>query len=46
MDAKKPLSIILSLVLVCNTTVLALAEENPTDVGDTSTAIVETMCIR
>lgn len=42
MDAKKPLSIILSLVLACNTTVLALAEENPTDVGDTSTAIVET----
>lgn len=42
MDAKKPLSIILSLVLACNTTVLALAEENTTDVGDTSTAIVET----
>ena len=42
MDAKKPLSIILSLVLACNTTVLALAEENPTDVGNTSTAIVET----
>ena len=42
MDAKKPLSIILSLVLACNTTVLALAEENPTDVGDTSSAIVET----
>lgn len=42
MDAKKPLSIILSLVLACNTTVLALAEENTPDVGDTSTAIVET----
>lgn len=42
MDAKKPLSIILSLVLACNTTVLALAEENTPDVGDTSIAIVET----
>lgn len=42
MDAKKPLSIILSLVLACNTTVLALAEDNPADVGSTSTAIVET----
>ena len=42
MDAKKPLSIILSLVLACNTTVLALAEENPADVGSASTAIVET----
>lgn len=42
MDAKKPLCVVLSLAMACSTTVMALADENSTDVNDSPLGIVET----